>query len=252
MKNPTGRKSRPAVLQPARWSAYAAAGAATALTGTGSAEAEIHYSGVLNERISAHARAFRGGLTVKEFQLDQPGDSFALRILVRSIEATGEAGVAVRGIGAMSFAGFVTTSYFGNQLKSYASKLRSGQQVSTAPRGFIRGGINFGGGNMAYGSEAPSFNFQWDTQGTGFLGFKFDSGHGTQYGWARVFTRSDRRQSMILIDYAWGDPGDQVKTGDTGQGEAKVSAPASGSLGWLALGGAGLLAWRRARMPAAR
>jgi hypothetical protein len=246
MKKINRRKHHPAVLQPARWGAYAAAGAATAFTGTGSAEAEIHYSGVLNERISAHGGILHGGLTVKGFQLD-PGDSFALRILVRSIEATGEAGVEVRGIGDMSFAGFVTTSYFGNRLKSYASKLGSGQQVSTAPRGFIRGGIDIGGGNMAYGSEAPSFNFQWDTKGTGFLGFKFDSGNGTQYGWARVFMRSDRRQSMILIDYAWGDPGDQVKTGDTGRSEAKTSAPASGSLGWLALGGAGLLAWRRAR-----
>src|SRR2546430_2167719 len=56
-----------------RWAAYAAASAATALAGTNSAEAAIHYSGLLEVKFRGH------GSMAKTFQLDQPGDSFRLR-----------------------------------------------------------------------------------------------------------------------------------------------------------------------------
>ena len=39
-----------------RWVAYATAGAATALAGSNSAEAAIHYSGLVNEVFPPHAR----------------------------------------------------------------------------------------------------------------------------------------------------------------------------------------------------
>ena len=34
---------------------------------------------------------------------------------------------------------------------------------------------------MAYGFN-DSLNFQWRVRGTGFIGFKFNSGQGTQFG----------------------------------------------------------------------
>src|SRR6266487_1516911 len=43
-------RRKPITASNARWLAYATAGAATALTGTPSAEAEIHYSGIVNYR----------------------------------------------------------------------------------------------------------------------------------------------------------------------------------------------------------
>ena len=53
---------------------------------------------------------------------------------------------------------------------------------------------------------------------------------------------------MILVDYAWGDLGDQVRTGQTSSAGDQVEAiPDQGSLGLLALGGAGLMAWRKRR-----
>ena len=44
--------------------------------------------------------------------------------------------------------------------------------------------------------------------------------------------------SFTVVDYAYGDAGDSV---DTGQ------VPEPGSLALLALGGAGLIAWRKRR-----
>src|SRR3712207_4468997 len=42
------RRGAPVSLSNSRWTAYAAAGAATALAGVGTAEADIHYSGQIN------------------------------------------------------------------------------------------------------------------------------------------------------------------------------------------------------------
>ena len=51
-----------------RWLAYATASAATALVGSNSAEAAIHYSGILNQKFPPHID------TDKTFPLDQTGD----------------------------------------------------------------------------------------------------------------------------------------------------------------------------------
>ena len=52
-----------------RWLAYATAGAATALAGSNSAEAAIHYSGRVDVCFPPHSNK------TKSFQLDQPGHS---------------------------------------------------------------------------------------------------------------------------------------------------------------------------------
>ena len=64
---------KPASIAKTRWAAYATAGAASAFTCVNSAEATIHYSGIIHE--------FIGGCEdeIAQFQLDQPGDSFRLR-----------------------------------------------------------------------------------------------------------------------------------------------------------------------------
>ena len=45
-----------------------------------------------------------------------------------------------------------------------------------------------------------------------------------------------------LVDYAYADPGEPIRAGQTSSNEM---VPEEGSLGWLALGAAGLLAWRK-------
>ncbi len=85
-----------------------------------------------------------------------------------------------------------------------------------------------------------------------------------QYGWVRIkFAGCDDPggNKFIVKDYAWGDPGDQIKTGQTQlhEDETQVApqaaksadaaplADSQGSLGLLALGAVGLQAWRRSR-----
>jgi hypothetical protein len=105
-----------------------------------------------------------------------------------------------------------------------------------------------GGGSMVRFSPFTAGAFF--EEGLGFLGFSFNNGAGPQYGWARVRTPGPPyfKARFLLVDYAWGDPGDQVRTGQTSSAGDQVEAiPDEGSLGLLALGGAGLMAWRARR-----
>jgi hypothetical protein len=93
--------------------------------------------------------------------------------------------------------------------------------------------------------------------GTHAVGFRFNSGRGIQYGWVRIKFAGCSDNKFIVKDYAWGDPGDQIKTGQTQLDEdvTQVAPPAAkgaeadsqGSLGLLALGAVGLKAWRKSR-----
>jgi hypothetical protein len=85
---------------------------------------------------------------------------------------------------------------------------------------------------------------QFDENGIGFIGFKFNNGSGDQYGWVRIQTRGGFLNSFILRDFAYGGVGDRIRAGQTSSNEV---VPIEGSLGGLALGAAGLLAWRRRR-----
>ncbi len=73
------------------------------------------------------------------------------------------------------------------------------------------------------------------------------------------------KNGFKVLDYAYGDPGepvwagqnasdqqpsDQVITRDTSKGSESEAVPKGGSLAWLAVGAAGLLAWRKSRRAA--
>jgi hypothetical protein len=95
---------------------------------------------------------------------------------------------------------------------------------------------------------APYSGASFFDRGTGYIGFRFNKGAGTQYGWIRVRMPGPPYIDLrfTLVDWAWGDPGDRIKAGQTSSaGDQLEAIPDNGSLGLLALGGAGLIAWRQ-------
>lgn len=223
MKNQNSQ-FKPASIAKTRWISYAAAGAATALAGSQSAEAAIHYSGPVNEQILA---GYAHG-----FKLDQPGDSLRLsHFLVH--HGTYYGGHQHRGHGRptdrFDIFGIASAAFRGVQ--GYVSKLSPGQTISMG--NFIQG--------------VPGFLQGWPP-GIGFIGFRFNHGAGVQYGWARITMKGDRAKNFILLDYAYADPGERLTAGQTLEGPSSdEQAPDQGSLGGLALGAVGLLAWRKSR-----
>ena len=231
------RQNKSPLLSNSRWLAYAAAGAATALGGTHSAEAEIHYSGLINAKFSASKvgtfplapSAYMGfGHTIAYYSLysKQGGTAF---------------------FAASAVAGFFTTCAL-NSSKASVSNLARNDLVSE--KQFVpQGGILASGlEENCYGHNRGKFL----SAGVGFIGFKFNTGRGDQYGWARIEMLGAPRNQFRLIDYAYGDPGDRLRVGEKHGGHAAIDTKSDGladqgSLGLLALGGAGLMARRQRR-----
>ncbi len=224
-----------------RWIAYAAASAATALTSSRSAEAEIHYSGLVRHE-------FPGSNSAATFALDNG-------VFIRAVKASH----VNRGVGfaALQMSNVIHSSFVGplgiigfSTYIGYFSKLAQGLTLSgldfTYNCSHTRSPDCFGG-FIGYGSYPQN---QFTTAGRGFIGFRFDRGAGLQYAWIRVKDSGNPNHRFILIDYAWGDPGDSLSTGQKSSSPEAEVVPDSGSLGLLAVGGAGLLAWRKRRAKA--
>lgn len=224
MKTQKVRRNRLTSLSNSRWAAYATAGAATAVgcvVTTEDAAAAIHYSGPINQ-------SFSGSSTY--IQLDAPGDSIN----------PAHFGSGASGVGAFfmyQIGGNGSVAGFSGAFLKYASRLGSGINLNNLGSWVYRVGV------LAY--TAGTGSSEWKTAGTtGFVGFRFDGGSGLQYGWARITVDGTPGNTFTLVDFAWADFGDQISTGQT------TAVPEPGSLGLLALGGAGLIAWRKRRAKA--
>ena len=202
-------------LSASRWTAYSAAGiaAATAGTMTSEAEAGITASGIINVAVN------QGSTQV--FAL---AGSAAFIVGNVALGPYSSGGVALAAVAAGSLAGF--SSGF-----PYASNLAYGAALSAA-----NFGIASSTGTLAYGFGYSNSGFV-DTDG--YVGFRFDIGAGTQYGWAQLQSNVDSPiNTYTVVQYAYADAGDALTVGQV---------PAPGSMAALALGAAGLGGFRRRR-----
>jgi hypothetical protein len=231
MKTTSTRSTKSATISNSRWLSYATAGAASAFACTHSAEGTIHYSGPIN-------RIFKECRTAS-FQLDRPGDFIRLRhssLLVCSTSFFGNAFFNVAGVAGASIAGF-----YDDCGHVSASNLERGQLISSRP--FVPAQPYISAGLAGY---CPGQFLG----GIGFIGFKFNNGSGDQYGWVRIQVKpgASHQYPFKLIDYAYGDVGDTIGAGQ----KSGHDVPELESLGGLALGAIGLLAWRKSRSQAAQ
>jgi len=226
MKTRQSRR-KTAKVSHSRWLAYASASAATALAGSHSAEAAIHYSGPLRVHFPPDENK------TKTFPLD-PGDYLFFE---RDTFVFQQALFTCGGNLSDAFRGHASRYGYNH----YVSKLAFGENISAG--NFENGhGKNPGPGILA--SSNRSLYSQWGDAGTGYVGFRFNSGAGIQYGWARVRMVGDPENAFTVLDYAYADPGEPIRAG---QRRSTEQIPSEGSLGGLALGAVGLLAWRKSR-----
>ena len=216
------QKSKAVTIPRTRWLGYAAAGAATALAGATSADAEIHYSGPIQAMFGPNENK------IATFPLDRPGD------VIRFGHYTAAMPYAF-----FEIEGRRSEAFVGYSLFEYAFPFRLQRSpvryVSEHPfASFYSHGTLYDVGGRGYG--------KWGGRVSGFVGFRFDGGAGVQYGWARV-RMSGRDAGFVLLDYAYADPGEPIKPGQTSS--SPVATPEKGSVGLLALGAAGLLPWRK-------
>jgi MYXO-CTERM domain-containing protein len=224
-------------MSTSRWTAYAAAAAASGFAATHRAEATIHYSGLINQYIS--------GDQVVIFPLDPPagaGGRFLARhydLFYGSSPAGGEA--YFKPYGARSASVIGTSFSPGGWV--FPLKLDRGDPISAGPFASVNRSID---PILAWDYMSSQFDSQFGhflKRGFGLIGFKFNNGAGVQYGWVRVKMMGGFKNTFEVVDYAFGDPGDVVLAGQ----KSDDSAPELESLGGLALGAIGLLAWRRRR-----
>ena len=226
-------RRKPVTIANSRWATYAVAGAATSLAGLATAEAEIHYSGLVSFRFTGTLHAqfpLDNGASLDFFRIDEGGGQGYAHINIPN------------SIGA--FAG-TAIGYEGSYL--YVSRLNPRVQVSQL-RFHNSCDTTSSSGVKCFGAiigleGGTSGNFQ--EPGRGFIGFVFNTGAGNEYGWARIKTTGKPSYEFILVDYAWADPGDSIQTGQKKSEATGQAVPISGSLSLLATGATGLKAWRQ-------
>src|SRR5262249_24601230 len=147
------------IIPESRWLAYATAGAVTALASAPGAESAIHYSGLID--VACPLRGF----TIRTYPLDQSGDYIKLgrstAILYDFFIITGKVSFGFRETGSHN---------------SNVARLKFGDNIAT---GSFSTGFAGGFGNLV----APTAPAEWKQPGAGFIGFRFNSGNGVQYGW---------------------------------------------------------------------
>jgi hypothetical protein len=193
-----------------RWTAYMAAAAASGFAAAHTAEATIHYSGLVNQKI--------GPRDTRTFQLDPAGGSFQASHInwvagSSSFSAGGRATLYFHGVQSAAVNGVNCTC--SDDIEVCASNLNRRDAISVRPFAQAAGIV---ASDFYFNFWFSCGNFQ--NRGVGFVGFKFNNGSGDQYGWVRVRMVGGQRhmvgaqKHMVqVVDYAYGDPGEPVAAG---------------------------------------
>jgi len=234
---PRSRRFKIKSIEQKRWAAYGTAALASSFTFSlaESALAEIHYSGPVKQDVPSgscfYSYHYHSGYCypgVLPLALGYNGNIKLIHSKTRSFYGT-------------------QTYYLGGsaflKVSAPGAAVRGGASISRLqPGNVISAGPFAGGSGLLATYWGPRGQFQ--APGQGFVGFKFNTGAGDQYGWVRVRMNGYPENSFAVVDYAYGDPGEVVKAG---QRKSRSSSPHLESLGALALGATGLLVWRRRR-----
>ena len=239
-----------------RWISYAAAGAVTAVAAANDSEAGILFSGVLNTTLPTHPT---GSVKLHTLLANSNPGAVAIGTLVHSFNsiALGPMGTvqhtyhdkfkiapAASLNGHKGVIGLNNPGHLGGNNQNYASKLALGFNILSGPFDAVSGGPRRMRLATSYSHGPQSRNSpyaKWDGGGTGFLGFRFDTGAGIQYGWAELTITATPKVQMTLVEYAYGTVGQAITAGQT----ALVPEPAT--VGLLAMGALGVLALRGGR-----
>ena len=220
------------VLSVHRWSKYAIASAAAAsvsLTSEQSVDAQLFRRDVnvlLEDRVQGDGYFDIFG----PYTFSMSGASFVFR---QAYNETGQSEgiLTISGYGDIAFAGRAVFPYF------YVSNIPYGARISDQQFG-VPGSQR---GDLAWGQGYP--NSQFLEPETSFVGFRFDVGHGSQYGFIELNMLGAPGNRAEFVSYTWGAPGEAVCTDNS----FDPCVPEPGALGVLALGSIGLLAWRQRR-----
>lgn len=115
----------------------------------------------------------------------------------------------------------------------YPARLNAGANVGAGGPFVTLGSLR---GDLAFDTGSP--NSQWAVNGTGFLGFSFQIGAQTTYGWLQFTVGANggaNPRAITLVGGAYENSGGPINT---------IPEPTT-AVGMLALGAAGLLAHRR-------
>ena len=216
-----------------RWAKYAAAGAAGAVAALGpQASVDADFTWVeLNSSLVDRTQGDGYFDVFGPYTFGASGASFVFQQAFNET-ASGEGQLTIVGNGNISIAGFAAGAYF------YPSNIAYGAAISAAPSFGVTAGNR---GDMAWGAGYASSQFL--QPGLSFVGFRFDVGNGTQYGFAEVIMDGSPLNTATLVGIGYGMAGDVVTAGQ----RPTPVIPEPGSLGILALGSLGLAAWRRKR-----
>jgi hypothetical protein len=219
-------KSENTAVVASRWAAYSAAASAAAAGGALTSEAEAAIT-VVDVNVFLEDRTQGDGYfdVFGAYGFGGAGASFVFQQAFNEI-GTSVGVLTVIGGGNIDFAGGVAGAY------AYPSNLAYGAALSAQSFGVPAGSR----GDMAWG--AGYTNSQFLNAGTSYLGFRFDLGGGTQYGWAELDMEGAIGNRATFVRYAWADVGESITVGQI---------PAPGAVAALALGAAGVGGFRRSR-----